>query len=286
MNTIAFVLIVLAAVMHASWTFAVKKVGGSMAVLSLAQLAAAVLVLPLAIQGWNPDEFVSSLPYVAATAVLQTLFFVVMSATYKLGEISIVYPLTRGTAVFSLALFGVLFSDENLSALGLVGIGAVVLGVLTLVQLTSIHSDLEARARHRKTVALALLLGLISALCALVDKWSIERCQPGYYIFAMMLLPSLYLVPATYASNRNEMRLALAHHKKAILTVGVGLSYGYLLVLYAMRLGPLSYIFAVREVSVVIGAILGVVFLKETLTRRKIYAMAAIVAGLVFLRLA
>jgi uncharacterized membrane protein len=132
----------------------------------------------------------------------------------------------------------------------------------------------------------ALLVGASITGYSVVDKLGVGHAHPVIYISAMFTLTALLLAPYVLYGKKTECVFAYTYLKKYIGLIGIGSIFTYLLILFAFRLGPVSYIVAAREFAVVIGSVLGFVILKERLTLRKIVGIAAIVVGLILVKIA
>ena len=135
-------------------------------------------------------------------------------------------------------------------------------------------------------LALALLCGTVISSYSLLDKAGVGEMNPIQYSAGMLWVECACLVPYMLVRRRTQCCLALHERKKYIVIVGVGGWGCYLIVLYVLTLTPSSYVTALREVSVVFGAALGVMVLKEKLTIGIVLGVVAIVVGLVFIKMA
>lgn len=280
MATFAFFLILMSALIHATWNLAAKRVSGNTSVLAIAQGIGALVAIPTAIPVWNTAQVVATFPHAIASCVIQIIYFLIMSAAYKIGELSVVYPVTRGTAVLGSAILGYFVMHDSFTPFGICGIAIVLFGILALSQFTHRRSSIA------KSALLAMSLGVSSSVCGVVDKWAVEKADPRLYMCFMMILCAMVFVPYMFFKQREQFREALRVHKMTAFVIGLGLTYGYMLVLFAFQLGSLSYVIAMREVSVVIGALFGVVIFKEKVNPRKATGIIAILTGLIFLKLA
>jgi drug/metabolite transporter (DMT)-like permease len=180
-----------------------------------------------------------------------------------------------GTAVLAW-----LWLQESLTLIGVMGIVAICLG-------TALLGSGQRRRRDGLTAYLyALSVGLTIALYSVVDKLGVGIVHPVVYISLMSTLAALVLFPYVAWRRQLECRRAVEQFKTYIVLIGVGSIGTYLVILFAYRLGPASYIVAVREFSVVIGVLLGVIWLREQVTLRKVVGMVAIVAGIVLVKTA
>ena len=160
-----FAMVLLAAAMHALWNFAVKRESGNLSLLWIGNALAALCFLPFAAYaaltaGWEPKV----LPYLLATSLIHVVYFISLTRSYAIGEISLVYPITRGIGVAGTAVLGGLLLGEKLSSPGLLGIAAVCAGIL-LIGLVGKGGRLAARA-----FVYCALTGATIACYSVVDK--------------------------------------------------------------------------------------------------------------------
>ena len=281
MTSHVFALVLLSAALHASWNFGARKVSGNLSVMWLGMWGACLLCLPvLFFIPVTATALGAAWPYVAATGLVHALYFLLLSRAYGEGEISLVYPIARGTGVAGTAVAASIWIHESLSGLGVAGVVAVSAGILLLG-----FRDLFARATYRSALY-ALLVGGTIVIYSVVDKQGVGKLHPVAYIYAMFLIPAILLAPYVLTWHRQAVAEAWQHRKGYIALIGPGSMATYLIVLFAFQLGEVSYIVAVREFSVVIGAALGVVLLGERLTLWKALGILSICLGLVLVKMA
>lgn len=276
----AFILVLISTVLHAAWNFAVRKASGSLAVLWVGKWFAVALCLPAVCYfPLETDAVAAAWPFMAATGLAHTVYFLMLAKAYEEGEISVVYPLARGTGVGGTALAAWILIDERLTIPGMTGIATVLLGIILLGV-----ADLRT-PKNRRSIAYALLVGATIAVYSVVDKQGVSHIHPVHYVFALFFIPGVLLSPYVLLRHRPAVVRTWHGLKRYALWVGPGSMVTYLLVLFAMRVGKISYILAVREFSVVIGAALGVLFLGERFGWHKAAGIAAIVLGLTLVKL-
>jgi drug/metabolite transporter (DMT)-like permease len=281
MTFLVFFVVLLAATLHALWNFAAKRVTGNLSVIWLGVCLASVLSWPFALLVYQPGKLtLDVLPYIIATGVLHAWYFGFLARSYAVGEISLVYPIARGTGVAGTALVACVLLREALSVYGIIGILAICAGTGIIGFSKRDHQDDVAAYLH------ALLVGSIITSYSVVDKVGVGRVHPVIYISGMFSLSALLLAPYVLRRHKTACLYAYRHLKKDICLIGVGSICTYLLILFAFRLGQVSYIVAAREFAVVIGSILGFVVLKERLSARKVIGIAAITLGLVLVKMA
>ncbi|MEE2658278.1 MAG: EamA family transporter [Candidatus Latescibacterota bacterium] len=283
MSPTLFAIVIGAAFCHAGWNFAARRAAGNLAVLWWGCCAGAVAMAPLSWLAWPEDPFVYdglALFCIGATGVIHAFYFLLLGKAYEQGEISVVYPLARGSGVALTPIGAVLILRESVSNLGAAGIACVVAGILL------ISLPVLARGLRGHGIGMAVGVGATIPAYSLIDKVGVGRVSPVIYIWLMYLLSSLLLYPFVRRQFGKELISTLRQSWGLALLVGLGGMLTYLLILYAYTQGPVGYIVALRECSVVVGAALGVWLLKEPLPLNKVAGIALIVGGAVCIRLA
>ena len=217
----------------------------------------ALLSVPAIVTGGVSSDAV---PYIAASAVFELGYFVLLARAYDSGEVSVVYPVARGSAPVVVLVFSAVALKEGVPAGAVAGVLAISCGVLLLAR----------RARPPRDVWFGLAIGLTIAAYTLVDSEGVERADPIAYL-ALVVAPCAVVYPlVTKVRPDVGARTALT----AAATFGA-----FLMVLAAFRLAPAAPVAAVRESSVVIAAILAAVVLHEPVDSRRIVGAIAVAAG-------
>lgn len=243
----------IAAAMHGTWNVLVKTSGDPLVSIYRSTVAAAAIMTPLALIATlvlHPTITPAAFGFAAVSGVLEVTYMWLLSSAYARGEISVVYPIARGSAPLLAVAIGLGVLGERLSTPQLMGVGLLLAGILavTLPQ-TSGRATLPA-----------LLTGLSIALYTSVDSVGVRHASPWFYgwllivFMAIGMTISIRLAPATIraraASREVPWRLSIA--------VGVIMWTAYLLVLLALSLAPLAVVAPVRELAIVAVAIWGV----------------------------
>jgi len=276
-------LVLLAAVCHALWNFAARRVSGDFLVIWLGIVLGCAALLPFAIvvairSGVRPWMTPAAVGCMLATGIIHVAYFILLGRAYREGEISVVYPVARGSGIGLTMLLAWLLLRENISALGATGITLISAGILAMgiPAFKSVHG-----ARGFKH---ALCVGTSIVAYSLVDKVGVSKVNPVPYICIMYLIMSALLWPLVLRGRGGEVRKAVRTNLRYILVIGIGSIGTYLMILFAFALGPVSYVVAMREFSVVAGTFLGVLVLKERLTLVKTLAIAAITLGMICIK--
>jgi uncharacterized membrane protein len=230
--------------------------------------------------------------FIVASGLLETVYFCALSRAYSLGDLSLVYPIARGSAPLFIVVWAGLFLAERPSSLGLAGIVSIALG-LYLINLTSIDGWRRPLAEStRPAVRWALATGILISAYATVDKAGIRHVDPLKYLYLILCVAWVALAPQWLSARRRQALLAEIKSNPGQLTFARGVRVGaaalsgmtaYALVLVALRQSHVGYVGAVREVSVVIGAWIGVQFMKEQGGELRVFASVLVVIGILLI---
>lgn len=285
-------LVLLAALLHATWNLAAKRAGGDHRFSFIASVMVSVGWLPVVL--WvGLDEVAHWTAWtwacVAASAVLHLVYFNVLLHGYKVSDLTVVYPVARGSGPLLTVLGAALWLQEPLSLTGALGAGLVCAGVFIVAGgpglLRQAH-DPARRARVLAGIRWGALTGAFIAGYTLVDGYAVKVLLVGPivldYLGNVLRLP--FLAPAAL---RDRAALALAwrtqwRHALVVATLG---PLGYVLVLYAVKLAPLSHVAPARELSMLFAALLGGQLLGEGDRWLRLAGAACIAAGVVTLAL-
>jgi drug/metabolite transporter (DMT)-like permease len=282
----ALALVLAAAALHAGWNALAKRGGDPLAFLALCSCVAAPILFPLAAPLlWRDGVPVAAVPFVLGTIALHVLYFYALGRAYSTGAYSIVYPIARGLGVVLVPVgaFGLL--DERLSPLGITGIVLVVAGVATLHRVGQRHATATGATLGAATLW-AIVTGLSIACYSLLDKAGVARLHPVPYMLFMEAGCGLVLFPAALLTRPEAVRREWATNWRAILAVGAMSAAGYTLVLLAFRLSKAGYVVAARELSIVLSALIGTLWMGEGRVGPRLAAATIVLAGVVCVALA
>jgi drug/metabolite transporter (DMT)-like permease len=284
---LALLLVLISALVHAGWNFIAKRASGGPVFTWLFQLTGAAVCLPLAIGlvvTQSPRLNERAWVFVVGSAALELAYFLLLGQGYRAGDLSVVYPLARGTGPMLATVAAIALLGERPSALALCGVVLIGVGVFMLA-----GSPAQLRApKARRSVTFALLTGCVIAAYTLWDKQAVSpsgaAIPPLLYYSLLTALQAAVLTP--YALTRLPVvRSEWRMHRKHALGVGVLSSLSYVLVLYALSISPVSYVAPLREIGILFGALLGWRFLAEGEGGRRIAGAVAMVAGVLALAL-
>jgi drug/metabolite transporter (DMT)-like permease len=285
MSALALALVLTSALLHATWNLAAKRAGGATrgpAFVFAFSSATAVLYAPFALSAGGArvaDVAPIGWAFVVGSAVLHVGYFVALQRGYRVGDLSIVYPLARGVGPALATVGAVALLGERPSVLALLGTLLVVAAAVALA---------TGRPRPGARIGPGVRWGLVTAVFiaayTLWDAVAVARVgvPPLLYLWWSELVRATLLAPA--ALRRPEaLRHVWVHHLGAVATVALLSPLAYLLVLTAFTLAPVSLVAPTREVSVLIGALFGTALLGEGNRVRRLTAAAAMVVGVALL---
>jgi drug/metabolite transporter (DMT)-like permease len=285
MTLFALGLVLVAAVFHATWNLLAKRVGDGGAVFVwLFGLCSLVIYAPLAavvVLVVAPHLGPVQYAFMVGSGVLHLGYFVLLQRGYAVGDLSLVYPLARGTGPLLATAAAIVLFDERPSALVLVGIALITAGVFVL---TSESGSL--RSAIGTGVFYGLMTGVFIAAYTIWDKQAVSALMipPLLQSWATILVTTLLLTPLAMG-RRKEIASLWSAHKPEIFGVAVLSPLSYILVLTALVFTPVSYVAPAREISILIGAAMGARLLSEGDSKRRLIAASAMVAGVVALAL-
>ena len=290
MTTLALILVLLSAVAHATWNFLAKRATNQDVFILWVLISISVLLLPLAaILIWRYPILYPGWWFIFGTVVLHSLYFVFLGRSYAYADLSLVYPVARGTGPALVPVIGALVLKEIITTLAIVGIISVVLGIFTVSwwgQFQKVFHDplrffREAGARY------ALLTGLVIAAYTVWDKMGVSYVNPFLYMYFLVLGSALFLTPYVCRIHGTKaIRIEMKGKTVSIIISGLLMFIAYGLILLALQFSRVSYIAAAREVGVVIGVLFGTLMLGEPFGKGRVLGSCLIVFGLVLISLA
>lgn len=277
----ALTLILAAAVIHATWNLLNKRASGHVTFVWLVAVLSALLYAPATItiiEVWDiPINFVV-LGLMAGSAALHTAYFVLLNQGYRIGDLSLVYPLARSTGPLLSSMAAILFLGERPSLIALAGAMLIIGGAVLL----TIDGSRLRQTGARAAVVYGLITGLFIAAYTLWDKQAVSHFALAPLVLdwganvgrALFLTPVALKYPDQAVSEWRE-------HKYEALACAVLIPFAYILVLTAMQFTPVSYVASAREISILIGTAMGARLLAERDGLRRVAVAAAMVVGII-----
>jgi uncharacterized membrane protein len=290
---LAILLVAVAAVLHAGWNVLLKTSDDPLRTAVRLQVSGTLLLVPIAVVAWlangQPGLAPEAVGLALVSGVLEAVYFLCLSAAYVRGDLSLVYPLARGSAPLLAVLIGIGILGERLSPVAGLGVVALLAGILLVAQPWVVLR--RAGLADRAAVGFALLTGVSIAAYSAVDRVGVRLVQPWLYGAVLAVAASVFLATAVAAGRRlgRLARPAPASRRTLVRDAATGvLSLGaYLLVLVAYSIAPLATVAPLRESGIVLAAAWGAIRLGEALSRRqagvRVGAASLVVVGAVLL---
>lgn len=285
MSAFALALVLAGACCHAWWNLILKRTGGGTGFFLLFSGFSAIVFAPVAAAVWWIERPVMGWPQFAMmglSATLHLLYFLALDRGYRHGDLSIVYPLARGTGPVLTMIGAIILLGERPSVIAMGGALLIASAVLMLVG----DPRKLRESGNLRGVGFALITGCLIASYTLADKQSVAvlLVPPILFDWGCNALRWCMLTPIALR-NRAGIQAAWNNYRKEALYVAILSPLSYILALTAMRFTPVSYVAPAREVSILIATVLGAKVLAETDARRRLAAAALMIAGLAALAL-
>lgn len=279
MSPVALGVLLLAAMMHASWNLLVKRAGEKQIFTWWAMMAGTVCFLPLLLISQPLPLRVW--PYVISSAAVEALYYLALTRAYAIGDFSLVYPLARGAAPAFLLIWTAIFLAERPRPLGYLGLTLLILG-LVIVGGSTWWTQRKTTTVSMKAILTALSVACCVSIYTAIDGAAVQFAPPIPYTVCIIGLTVIFTAPWLLLSHgRRAVTAEWRANWPRILIVGVLTQLTYLLVLYAYTLSPVNYAGSVREISVVFAALAGWLLLGEKFGLPRILGSAIIFAGIV-----
>ncbi len=289
MDPFVIALVAVSALLHVAWNVRLKTAGDPLRAATVGMLAATVGIVPAGLVAWwlggRPALPVEGIALGLLSGVIEAGYFVLLSAAYRRGDLSVVYPIARGTAPLLAVAIGVGLFGERLGVPGSLGVVLLLVGFMVLQQpWRAIRGD---RRGLDPAIAFALATGVTIATYSAVDRLGAQLIHPLSYAAILWVTTSIALAlwvrfvagGDVFAGGQREVRSA---------AIGGWLTLGaYVLILWALSVAPLSGVAPLRESATVFAAAWGSVRLGEAVSRRETWrrvgASALIVVGAILL---
>ncbi|MEX2153091.1 MAG: DMT family transporter [Gemmatimonadaceae bacterium] len=287
MTGLAIGLALASAVLHAVWNFLVKRSGASGATFTWLFTLPSVLVLaPVAFYLMAAGHVALDAragAFLAGSAVIHTIYFLVLQQGYRVGHLSVVYPIARGSGPVLAGIAAVVMLKEQPSVGAIIGVLCVAGGAAMLAFETA-HADAAVNRARASSVRYGLLIGAFIGIYTVWDKYLVaDLAMPPVFLEWALSLSILLLVTPAAVSNRARLAATWRAHKVTAVAGAMLGSASYILFLTALALAPVTRVAPLRETSILIGAALGSRFLAEGDVVRRLAAAGAIALGVALL---
>jgi len=276
MSPSVYALVLFSAALHATWNLLVKRASDKLLMTVAVTVSAsflAVLLLP-----FFPAPHVDSWIFIAASGCSSVVYFLMVAATYKVADMSLAYPVMRGSAPLIVGLAGVPLFGEYLPPMSWVAISIISAGIFSMSFAKHEHGT--------RGLTLALLTAVVIALCTLIDAEGARRSQSAAaYTLWIFALTGILLGAWAAIARREQFSSFLKQNWRFSVVAGAGAMFSYGAALWAMTMAPVALVAALRETTVLFGAALAWLILNERISRSRLVPILIIGVGAVILRI-
>lgn len=282
MSGFVVLIVLFGALLHASWNVIVKS--GSDKYLSAVLVNSAAGLIALLCIPFMPLPLAVSWPYLATSSLIQIIYLFLVAAAYSNGDMSLTYPLMRGTPPLLVALASGIFIGETLGGMQWLAVCLICAGVLTMALDPRLLTG--ANPNNRRSIRIALINALFIASYTLVDGLGVRQSGNAFsYILWAFLFNAIPVTLWGVWYYRGALVTQFRQRGHLAMLGGLGTFGSYGLALWAMTMAPVAMVAALRETSILFGMVLSVILLRETISGNRIAGALLIVCGTVVMRL-
>ena len=270
--------ILIAAVLHASWNAFIKNKGNGFAKMTILATIIGVIVAPFPfVVGVPPLE---TCMYLAVSIIAHTMYMHSLTRAYQNEDFSVAYPFARGLAPLLTVIILLFFFNRSISINELIGIGIIILGILILFNAQKFKFNFK--------ILISLLYFPVSIVFyTLVDAMGVKTAESTqqFIVWLFLLIP----IPMLVYSLANQKELIVStfvENKYSLIVASIGSLTSYSLVLWAYTQAPIYYVASIRESSIIFASLIGLIFFKEKGLLRRLLASMVLFAGVVILEYA
>ena len=271
-------IILIAAVLHASWNAFIKNKGNGFAKMTILATIIGVIVAPFTfVVGVPPLE---TCMYLAVSIIAHTMYMHSLTRAYQNEDFSVAYPFARGLAPLLTVIILLFFLNRSISINELIGIGIIILGILILFNAQKFKFNFK--------ILISLLYFPVSIVFyTLVDAMGVKTADSTqqFIVWLFILIP----IPMLVYSLANQKELIVStfiENKYSLIVASIGSLTSYSLVLWAYTQAPIYYVASIRESSIIFASLIGLIFFKEKGLLRRLLASMVLFAGVVILEYA
>jgi drug/metabolite transporter (DMT)-like permease len=279
-------LVLIAAVLHASWNLLSKKTQGKAPFIWLMYIASNIVYLPVLLYKIKQGDAIYSQPllwFSLSSAVLHLGYFIVLQRGYRSADLSVVYPLARGSGPLFSSIAAILFLHERLKITATIGLFLIIAGVLLI---TGLSFKKEDNKKIMTGITYGVLIGLFIALYTFNDTIAVKSyaVSPVLLTLGTSLFGAILLFPFIL-SKKEELKREIKLHKWIIIAIAILSPAAYILVLEALKYAPLTVVAPARETSILLGVFMGSRVFNEEDGKKSLIASVLILGGIIALSL-
>jgi len=280
MPTFAILLLLVSAILHTGWNLLIKQSEDKYIVTWwMVTIGGVFAMIALLFTGLPPREMWL---FAIISICVEAVYFVTLSYAYHDNDFSLIYPVARGAAPAFLALWSFLFLHEKLTSGGMIGLGMIIGGLL-IIGINTL-SQAHVNHLHFKGAAVAVFIALLISIYSTIDGAAVRNGFAVPYVLSMFAFVPLPITPFIFREYKwTKIKEVLIRQSLRVPLASILGVLAYLMAVFAFSIAPVSYAGAVREVSVVLGALAGWWFLKEKMGGIRLFGAIVIFAGILII---
>jgi len=280
MSIPAIALLLVSAVLHTGWNLLIKQSEDKYIVTWwMVTIGGVFAIIALLFTGLPPREMWL---FAIISICVEAVYFVTLSYAYHDNDFSLIYPVARGAAPAFLALWSFLFLHEKLTSGGMIGLGMIIGGLL-IIGINTL-SQAHVNHLHFKGAAVAVFIALLISIYSTIDGAAVRNGFAVPYVLSMFAFVPLPITPFIFREYKwTKIKEVLIKQPLRVPLASILGVLSYLMAVFAFSIAPVSYAGAVREVSVVLGALAGWWFLKERMGGVRVFGAIVIFAGILII---
>jgi drug/metabolite transporter (DMT)-like permease len=283
LNSLALALVLIAACFHASWNLLAKRVGGGATSVWLYDSVALVVYAPvtlIVIFFQHPHVDKLALALMAGSGLFHLGYFIFLQLGYRKGDLSLIYPLARGTGPLLSTIAAIIFLGERPSLIAFIGMLLIVLGVFLISGGTRLLGQRDVHS----AMLFGVVTGVFIAMYTLWDKEAVSTflVSPVLYYYGATIIRAALLAPYV-ACHWQTTHTTWSEHRFRIIGISVLSPLAYFLILFAFTFAPVSFVAPGREISVLLGTFMGARLLDEGDAKRRLLAAGVMLLGIIAL---
>ena len=266
-----FILILVSALCHAVWSAIIKSSKNPLSLMGITSVLEVTIFLPLTFTVPLPSLEVWY--FLIATVIIHVIYRLNVIYSYRYGDLSYIYPISRGSSCLFIAIISILFLSSDISVSGFIGILIVCIGLF----LISYSKNLSFNFRG---FALAILTAILITAYTLIDGVGVRLSENGFsYIYWLFTLNGIPLLIIGLIS-KDGLRKRETYTFSSGIVAGVFATSSYAIVVWSMQFIEIAYVSSIREISIVFATIIGMIFLSERNAKSRIIPSILIVSGI------
>ena len=263
-----FFLILFSAILHAGWNLIIKSFTNSLSAMGIKTLVQSIIFIPFV--------FFVPLPtgitwfFIIVSIVIHNYYFITLGISYNKGDLSYVYPISRGCSPIFITIFSVLFLQDKVSLAGWIGILIACFGLILLT-----FNDIKNKI-NLDVLKLALIISFTICLYTLCDAAGVRSVNNSFsYIVWLFVLDGWLIFFYVYYTNKNDLLNIHLRGFGLIILASIMSFSGYSIIIWSMNYVEVGYVSSIREASIIIATLFGFVFLKERFSLKR--AVSAVI---------